>query len=386
MQNNLKPKIIQLTTFFHPVTGGVETQVEEISEALIHLGYEVEVFTSDSNRTGNRIPDRQSRLGKIKITRFKTWFSLSKYHKCFPGVFFKLLSTKYDVIHVHGIRKPEFYLALIAAKLRHKKIVVTTHNPFTADNYRQGRLNTLIKLHDATLGRWFTKYIDKMIYISPSEKFILEKKFNLQSSQLAYIPNGINEIYFNKSELPESEVLKLIQPLNQHWDGIVLAACRMNEVKGLQNLKKAVDKLDKVLFLFVGGDDGYLGKLKAIYRNNPNVFFSEKYLSKELIRSIMDIADLFVLPSLHEPFGLTIVEAAATGLPVIATKVGGPVDVLDKSFARFLDPHDQTEWDAEISKMIYSKVNKNLTSSVGKNFVQKYRWTNIIPQLEKIYS
>ncbi len=211
------------------------------------------------------------------------------------------------------------------------------------------------------------------------------KKLNLSEDQLSYIPNGINEIYFHKNQISRDEMMKNFPVLQKKWDGVVLAACRMNEVKGLQNLSLAVDKMKNVLFLFIGGDDGFLSKLKIIYRNNENVFFSEKYLKSEELRGLMDYSDIFVLPSLHEPFGLTIVEASATGLLVIATTQGGPQTVLDSSFAEFIEPENQEKWNEMIGKCIYEKDLYKNKSSIGKEYVEKYRWKNIIPAIEETY-
>ncbi len=163
MDEKTKLKIIQITTFFHPVTGGVETQVREISEHLVALGHEVKVFTSDSSRNGQKLGEKDSKLGSIQIKRFRTWFSFSKYHKFFPGILIALFNEDFDVLHVHGIRKPEFYFALIVAKLKHKKIILTTHNPFTADSYRDSKLTKILKWHDLTIGKWFTRFTDRVI-------------------------------------------------------------------------------------------------------------------------------------------------------------------------------------------------------------------------------
>ena len=86
-------KIIQITTFFHPVTGGVEQQVLEISKQLIGLGHEVQVFTTDSERTDEKITVKESIVDGIRVKRFKTFFSLSKFYKVAPGMFFELMNT-----------------------------------------------------------------------------------------------------------------------------------------------------------------------------------------------------------------------------------------------------------------------------------------------------
>ena len=189
-------KIIQVTTFFHPVIGGVETQVLSLSKMLVEKGYEVEVITSDSAKSKGRIKEKHAEIGGVKVTRCFTWFGFSHFHKFFPGLFFKLMKNDFDVVHVHGFRKFEVYAALLAAKLKKKKIVVSTHNPFVVDEKsRKGFLNFLIKLHDKTFGKWFSKFVDHYIVLSKSEIPILGK-FGVKEDKISLVPNGINDFFF----------------------------------------------------------------------------------------------------------------------------------------------------------------------------------------------
>ena len=84
-------KIIQITTFFHPIHGGVEQEVMDLSNELIKNGHEVTVFCSDSTRSKKRLTKLHDKIGKIKIRRFRTWFSFSQFYKIYPQIFLALL-------------------------------------------------------------------------------------------------------------------------------------------------------------------------------------------------------------------------------------------------------------------------------------------------------
>lgn len=385
-------KIIQLTPFFYPVIGGVEVQVMEISKKLIEMGHEVRVLTSNSSRNHSKVLTHEEIVDGVPVKRCNSLFSFSKFYPVVPGIFFELLKADFDLIHVHGFRKLEVYMALLVAKIRRKKIVVTTHNPFTA-NVRSKLLSLFVWFHDLIFGKFFTKFLDAVIVLVPSEIPILNKKFHVPSTRIHVIPNGINDLFFQdidlNKELFVSEIANgnnnIKKILNKHWQKSVLSICRFNEVKGLQNLQLAVSQNPNVLFLFVGGDDGYLPKLKDIYKNCENVLIIERYVSREIVHKLMRISDLFVLPSLHEPFGLTPIEAAASGLPVLATNIGGPIETLGADYNEFLNPQDENLWSNKIKDLLLNENKLIEIAKRGKLIADKYRWEKVISMLTNLY-
>lgn len=376
-------KIFQVTTFYHPVTGGVESHVANLSYYLKELGHDVTVLTSDATKVGYRIKNSERVYNGIEVKRFFTWFSISEYHKFFPGLFFYLLKSDFDIVHIHGFRKFETYLALLAAKIKKKKVVLTTHNPFPTTT--RGRILTLLlKIHDKTIGRWFTKKINKIITILNSENKIFINKFNVPKEKIINVYNGINPIFLesgNKENFLKEYSIDLTK-----YKGLVVGGGRLNYAKGFQFLKKAVDSLPDILFFIAGGDDGYLNELLKIYKNNNNIIFNGKYISQDKIIDIYKAADIFVLPSIHEATGTMLMEALSQGCDIIATNQGGTIEYIGKNRGIFINPFDQDLWLKEINTLLKSK-DKNRDNNIKEahEFINKYTWDKLAIKIDKIY-
>src|SRR3990172_5046923 len=224
-------KVAQVTTFFHPVTGGVETHVLNLSRELKELGHDVTVLCSDSNKHFPRIKEKKTGFLGVDVIRFRTIFSISFYHKFFPGIFFYLLRHKFDIIHVHGFRKSESYFALIAGWLKRTPVILTTHNPFPTRT-RSKKLNMFIKLHDLTIGKILSGKFTKIISLVPSEVDLLKKKFRVDPKKIKVIPNGIPEEFFKEGDgekfLREWDIDK------SKWKAILIGVGRINYAKGFQ--------------------------------------------------------------------------------------------------------------------------------------------------------
>lgn len=375
-------KIFLVSTFFHPVTGGVESHVYSLANELISMGNDVTVLCSDSNKNGPRIKSKDSHISGIKVKRFINWFSLSYYHKFYPGLLFYLLKHDFDVVHVHGFRKFETYFALFAGWIKKKPVVLTTHNPFPTSS--RGKLNRFfVWLHDNTFGRWFTKKISKIITIVPSEEELFIKQFNVDKNRLVRIPNGLDprflidgdkEVFYKDYDIDKTK-----------WKAVISTCCRLNYAKGVQNLKYAVDNLKDVLFVIAGGDDGYLSELKKIYFDNNNVIFSEKFLAPERLVHIFAASDLFVLPSLHEAFGIVLLEAMVQGTPVIATNKGGPSEIITKDVGEIIDPTSHEAWYNSIRYLLDhpSKLSKMRKAAV--KYSRTFDWKVLAVEVNNIY-
>ena len=109
-------KVCLVSSFFHPVRGGVENQMYYIAKHLVSKGHEVDVFVSDCSRKG-KIKERFEVFEGINIHRFKSWFKFSFSGIFFPGLFKAVKKSNADIFHVHGYRHPfnfiNFHLVLL---------------------------------------------------------------------------------------------------------------------------------------------------------------------------------------------------------------------------------------------------------------------------------
>jgi glycosyltransferase involved in cell wall biosynthesis len=437
-KTNSKKKILQVTTFYMPTVGGVETQVEDLALQLKKKGYDVEVLTTDHARQNPRLRTGEFEINRVSVTRVKTKLSLSQFHKFAPGIYTQLMKKDYDVVHVHGIRKPETYMAFLAAKLRGKRVVVSTHNPFVAFG-RSKLLKFLIMLHDVTLGVLLMRFIDHYFLLSGTEISILSR-FGISKNKMTVVGNALNEEYFTDYEdvtasgepeglddkiRPDREdLLRRVDALNTkgkrliekvekkekeqkvkdirekeavfkketdsfsgNWKAICLGVGRINIVKGFQYLQKAAVKLKDVLFVIVGGDDNYLDTLQKKLGDLPNVRLLGKFVDRDELHELFyRNSDIFLLPSKYEPFGIVLLEAMASGCAVIASQNGGPKDILQNGeYGLLVNPKDQDAWVEAIEKLTSSK-------KVLKSFQQKaikrakdYSWQKILPKYLTVY-
>ncbi|MBU0976231.1 MAG: glycosyltransferase family 4 protein [Patescibacteria group bacterium] len=373
-------KIIQVTTFFHPVHGGVEQQVLELSEELIKQGHNVEVICSDSTRSKERISKKAEEYKGIKITRCKTWFGTSQFYKFFPALFIELMKRDFDVIHVHGFRKFEVYFSLLAAKLKRRKVVVTTHNPFVTTT-RNKFLQLWVNIHDITFGKLFSRFIDKIICLTRQEIPYIEK-FGVNQEKISVIPNGVSKDISKKGD-KQKFADKYEIPVG-NFENTVVWIGRVHYVKGLENLQTAISQLKNTLFLFIGPDDTGAKEIKDLYKGKKNVMFLGAIDHAE-VPSALCTSDVFVFPSLHEAFGLTIVEAMAQGVPVISTNKGGPGEIVKETFGITQDPLDQWAWMLNLKKLLNDKKLRQVMGNTGKEEAKKYLWENVVEQILESY-
>ena len=97
----------------------------------------------------------------------------------------------------------------------------------------------------------------------------------------------------------------------------------------------------------------------------------------DIYRFAFHTKGVFVNPALQEPFGLTLIEAAANGVPIVATKNGGPVDIVDTLKNGILvDPLDADEIGRALFNLVTNAERWEQYSQNGLNNIHKYSWTN----------
>lgn len=297
-------KIAQICPRYSPDIGGVETHVKEISERLVKAGHDVEVITTDP--TGKL--SKQEIINGVKVIRFRSFAPGNAYYFA-PQIYTYLKKHDYDVIHAHSYHA---FPAFFASLGRHGgKFVFTPHY------HRHGHTVFRDLLHKPyrLLGKMIFSWADSVICVSEYEKKLVESDFEV-ATKTVKIPNGINLKEFKDLRQPEKN-----SNMDSRREKILLYVGRLEEYKGVQYIIQSLHELQDFRLKIVGK-----GPYEAELRNMAKSFGVEgrvewlKELSrKELLECYAD-ADIFLMLSSHEAYGITVAEALAAGIPcVVAT-------------------------------------------------------------------
>lgn len=147
---------------------------------------------------------------------------------------------------------------------------------------------------------------------------------------------------------------------------IILYMGRLNKEKGIDILLSIFEKIESrgdVLLLLIGEDEAnYLARFQQglvrsspAFKHLPHTRFPERFMAA---------ADIFFLPSLREGFGMTLIEAASSQLPVISSKIYGVIDsVVDGKSGYLVDPQDYMEY---FDRLIYLLEHEDARSAMGQ--------------------
>lgn len=238
---------------------------------------------------------------------------------------------EYDIIHAHDWLT--FRAGLAAKQISGKPLFLHVHATQYDQSGGTSNGNPLIKdieyvgFHMA----------DKIIAISQRVKDTIVREYDVDPSKIEIVHNAME---FEYHEINESEsTYKYLSFMKSKGYKIVVNCGRLTIQKGLTNLmraaKEVVERRPKTLFVFVGGGEQYneLLQLSADLGIGKNVIMVG-YLNgtgKEW-RDAYRCADLFVMPSVSEPFGIAPIEAITYGTPVLISKQSGISEVLKNCF------------------------------------------------------
>lgn len=215
----------------------------------------------------------------------------------------------------------------------------------------------------------------------------MKKKIKkIHDREIFVIPNGID---LNVFEGLSKEELRKKFGLNK-TEKIILYVGRLLHIKGLIYLIEAVkninEKNKRLLLVGYGDDRKHLENLVKKLKIENIVTFVGKVPNKEVFE-YMVASDVLVLPSLSEGFPNVILEAMASGLPIIATKVGGIPKIVNNEVNGFLvDPKNPTQIVETLLQLFKDEKLREKISDNNKIEAKKYSWESVINDLEKVYN
>ncbi len=221
-----------------------------------------------------------------------------------------------------------------------------------------------------------------IITFSKADADELKSLYPIKRSKIIIIPNGIdvNKFFYNK-EL-RKKIRKLYKVENKF---IMIFIGHEFERKGLKYIIESLKNLeDNVILFVIDGNESMINKYKQISKklNLEKRVYSFGY--QKTINAFLNAADVMVLASDIEPWGLVGIEAMATATPLISTRTNGPKEYLIDGVNGFFVERDPKDIANKIKTLID---NKNLYQTMclnARKTAEKYSWNKIVKKYLKI--
>lgn len=340
-KNKTKFRICFMVESFYPMIGGCETHGRQLVEGFVEKGAEAFVLT---RRVLPELKKNES-LGNIHVYRIAPVgesHSIRRWIMIFP-CFVTLIKmrSRYDIIFVYGFRTLGIP-AVIVSKLFGKKCILRAANSGEMNGkvFIDGlkKFNLSLSSSSVRFLLWLRNSLFKKahVFVSISSEIKTELINNgVNPDKIKYIPNGVDTTRFyplNECEKIETRK-KLDIPLEKT---VAIFVGRLVYWKGLPILvkvwKEIVSKHPNTLLLIVGpgvrGLDSCEDEVKAFVHDN-NLMHNVRFTSGvNNVQEYLQACDIFILPSVNEGFSNSLVEAMASGLPVIAYYKDAAIDVI----------------------------------------------------------
>jgi glycosyltransferase involved in cell wall biosynthesis len=362
-----KPVIAQVVAYYPPHIGGMERVALTISEELAKNGYPVRVITSD-NGIDKNIKRQQSH--NLSVDFLKS-FEIA-HTPVAPMLFWHLLKLpKRSIIHLHLSQAYFPEIVMLISALRGIPYVVHFH----LDVGPSGKFGWLLPLYKKFFLGTVLRRAKKIIVFSEEQSLLIRDKYNLKNEQIVIIPNGVADKFFYEKEMPVQRSLMRI-----------LYVGRLSPQKRIDRMIEAVSFLDFPAQIIIVGDGQDRKMLEQIVKKLAlnNITFLGKKFGDELI-SCYRQADVFLIPSEKEGMPLSVLEAMASGLPIVGSDVIGIRELIKDVGILVEDPSPETF--AKALKKIWEepKLFQKL-SLQSKMKAEQYSWKKLVMLLEDVYN
>jgi glycosyltransferase involved in cell wall biosynthesis len=380
-------RILLITFRFLPAPGGVEYHVYNLAKKLIQYGHDVTIFTSDLYKESpiTKLPKAyiNHKIEGIKVRRFKAIKLLDIKHGLgiiTPSILFSMLKEKIDIIHAHAYGYFPTYFSAFIRKIKSTPLIITTHTDKGTYSISKNVFNLLI-------GKPSLNIADHIIALTNKEAIYLET-LGIKREKISVIPNGIDlESFIN---LPNGKSFRM--KYNIRGKMILYVGRIYSCQKGLNHLINAIpiilNKEPEAKIVIVGENWGSKANLIKTAKNlgiEKSIIFTGYIPRNELLKAYA-AADIFVLPSLFEPFGIVLLEAMASKKPIVATNVGGIPEVVENGKNGILvKPGNEEELANAILYLLSHEDQAKIMGINGYNMVKKYSWDLIAKKIEEVY-
>ncbi len=383
-------KVLHVIPSYEPAWsfGGTVTATSNLCRALARQGVDVTVYTTDTDGKGSHLNvplNEPVDLGGVKVWYFRCDLGVKKafYSK---GLATKLKTTikGFDLIHASAIWQWMQIDVYKACKNFLKPYIISPHGSFSPWPWSQNSLRK--KFYWQFFGK-------KTITNSFAIHFTTEDERNKSFSNVAIlskipsfiVPNGL-DIDIIKKRKNIREMFHI--PSNKF---ILLYIGRIHKIKGIHFVLEALKKLndERFVFMVVGNKEDiiYMNYLTELSKDliKDTIIWCDQ-VNPEEVWDYYYTANLFVLPSYHENFGMVVVEAMACGLPVLISKNVAIWQEVQADSAGFVVNQDAVEI-ANILKKLSEDPNvlNHMSENARKSVENRYDINKVASLMIKTY-
>jgi glycogen synthase len=389
-------RVLLLSWEYPPVIeGGLARHVRKLAEALVRQGVSVDVLTRGiGNRSEIASPGMAELAGvtvhRVRepgwprdLDRFVGWVERMNDDMLTAG---EALAEEnsYDLIHGHDWLVAQASAAL-ADRLR-VPYMTTIHA--TEHGRHQGWVKDYPQSHIHSVERWMARRADAVVVCSYYMRGHVADIFDIDERRISVIPNGVDP-----SELrPVGDLQTLRREYAGPQEKLVLLVGRLVYEKGFQlaldALPGVIDEVGNVRFV-VAGSGPHEEDLKAQALRLgllPHGSFLG-WIGDDALHSLYRIADLCVVPSIYEPFGIVALEAMASGCPCIVADTGGLREVVpqgERVGLRF-NGGDAEHLGMMIERLLVDVELRDRLVAEASEHVLRFDWDDIAQRTREIY-
>jgi glycogen synthase len=374
------------------IEGGLARHVRKLSESLAELGTEVHVLT----RGGEESPAEEDVAGvaihRVREPRrprdlgeFVAWVEHMNSDMLAAGV---ELGDRYEFDLVHG------HDWLVAAACDHlarrfsAPLLTTIHA--TEHGRHQGWVDKHPQSYIHGVERWITNRSDRVIACSYYMREQIADIFGVPDERVSVIPNGIAPEDLQPSDATELERLRA--QFAAPDEKLVLLIGRLVYEKGfqlaLEAMPRVLEELPDARFLVAGSgthEQELRRQASDLGLDAHGTFLG--WIGDDVLHSLYRIADVCVVPSIYEPFGLVALEAMASGCPCIVADTGGLREVVphEEAGLRFRPRDPEALAEVAIRVLSDDELGRRLVAEAYEH-LRRFDWADVAERTAAVYA
>ncbi len=360
------PNLAVVSAYFYPKIGGLETIAYTTAKKLHQSGgYNVSIITSNYNGKGYKkeIIDGMT-VHRLPITfvlsnspiNFSWYSQIKKIYK----------EEKIDIVHTHS---PVPFMADVAVFAAHS-MTIPTVSTYHSGGMKKGKAWTdiIIYFYEEYFLRAMLRKTNKVVTVHQA---FMKKNYPEVAYKTSFIPTGVDLERFSPTPLPEREMVTFVGRIEHSstWKGIEQL---------LQAMVLVTAERPEAQLTLVGGGDAlehYKERVKALGIENSVIVAGPKF-KDDLVKAYQDTT-LIALPSTSdsEAFSVTLVEAMASGRPIIGTTIGGTSQVIEEGKNGLLvSPKDPKALAQAILRILSDKTFAKEMGDYGAKKSKEFSW------------